>query len=223
MVARPIGTLTCLVVLAASSTAFADAIEGPPECPPGARGVSSHSGARCVAAPCATDSDCGSGMDDYQYRGWGGAVCRPYRVCSRTSSVRPGGRGAFGPNPPPPHDELHVTHSCEISAGCTGDDRPPVHTVGTLQPGPSICRDAMHCVPRSWLPPQASPPPPPQPVSPAPEGQSASQPGGAASPGATTGNEPFACSASATGTGPAGIGLALVGLAIILARRRWAR
>jgi uncharacterized protein (TIGR03382 family) len=124
--------------LAMPDHARADAIDQPPACPPGARGVSSHAGIRCWAAPCTSDSECRDGN-----------VCRPWRVCTVHSSVPPGGRGGFDRAP---NDEELVVGTCEQSAACRGDEEPPPPMVGTRAEGPPSCRDASFCVPPRALP-----------------------------------------------------------------------
>jgi hypothetical protein len=145
--------LAILTFVFGSGSASADAIDQPPACPPGARGVSSHAGLRCHPAACTSDADCE-----------GRGVCRPWRVCTIRSSVPPGGLGGFNQ---PPRDEELVVGSCEPSAQCRGDEEPPPPMVGTPVAGPPVCRDASYCVPERGLP--------PLPESPA--GQSASSSG----------------------------------------------
>lgn len=149
---RTIEASLAIWVLLAAGPAFADMVPMPPGCPHGARGVTSHAGARCHALPCASDGDCTDGT-----------TCRPYRVCVRNSTVPPAGRGAFISGAAPHLEEL-VVGSCEVSQQCGGDEEEPPPVVGTLAPGPPTCRDGSYCV-LPTLPPlpsvaeRAEPPP----------------------------------------------------------------
>lgn len=129
-------TLLVLLFTVSPLAARADAIDGPPACPPGAVGRSSHSGQWCEPAVCASDADCAST----------GGHCRAYRVCTRHASIPPGGLGQFRDPPPSPDEVDVVVGSCEPAAACRGDEEPPPPTAGTLTGDPS-CREASFCVP----------------------------------------------------------------------------
>lgn len=132
--------------------ARADAIEGPPACPLGARGRSSHSGQWCEAAPCASDADCADA----------GGHCRAYRVCTRHASIPAGGHGAFRDPPPPPYEVDLVVGSCEPARACRGDEEPGPPMAGAYVDAAPTCSEATFCVPES-LPtlPLIGPPAPP--------------------------------------------------------------
>lgn len=148
--------LTVSIVLA-PRLVRADAIDGPPACPPGAIGRSSHSGQWCEAAPCTTDADCGED----------GGHCRPWRVCTRRASIPVGGLGQFRDPPPPPNEIDLVVGSCEPARACRGDEEPPPPAPGTFVEASPTCREATFCVPDALpaLPligaPAPSPVPPP--------------------------------------------------------------
>lgn len=75
---RPALVLSLLAALLVPRIAAADALPPPPEdCPPGARGTSSHSGPACLPIPCATDADCRRN----QPYGDPPRVCRSTRLC----------------------------------------------------------------------------------------------------------------------------------------------
>ncbi len=126
----------CLAWSLAPGLASADAIEGPPACPPGARGESSHAGQWCVAAPCASDADCAGD----------GGSCRPWRVCTRHAAIPPGGLGAFQTPPPPPREIDLVVGSCETARACRGDEEPPPTTAGAFTEPTPTCTEARYCV-----------------------------------------------------------------------------
>jgi len=132
MIARfvVLGALTAALLLPA--TTRADAISGPPACPPGSRGQSSHSGQWCAPATCTDDTQCSPA-----------ATCRPWRVCTRASDVELGG---LRPRPEPPVRMQLVVGTCDPSANCRGDEEPPPSLVGKLLDGPPQCRDDRHCV-----------------------------------------------------------------------------
>jgi hypothetical protein len=124
----------------ATAPARADAIDGPPACPPGTVGRSAHEGRWCVPSPCTDDSGCRDG-----------ATCRAWRVCSQTAMVVPGG---LRPDDPPPEPRELAVASCPVEAACDGTGEPPPPTVGTLE-GTPTCTDGRYCVPPS-LPPLPS-------------------------------------------------------------------
>ena len=137
--------VACVVALVVSHpTARADAIEGPPACPPGTVGRSAHEGRWCVPSPCVDDSGCRDG-----------AVCRPWRVCAQTAMVTPGG---LRPVEPPPEPRELAVASCAVEEGCDGTTEPPPPTVGSLGGSPS-CTDGHYCIPPQLppLPALASP------------------------------------------------------------------
>ena len=71
-----LGVVAACVCL--TGVAHADDIGPPPsDCPPGARGASSHDGEFCVPHECTADADCGAGL-----------VCRAGRLCVRTEEVQ---------------------------------------------------------------------------------------------------------------------------------------
>lgn len=125
------GALAAVVVLPAR--ARADSIDGPPACPPGARGESSHAGQWCVPWLCAVDADCG-----------GSGSCRDWRVCTRESDVIPGG---LRPEPEPAERIRLVVGTCDPAAACRGDEEPPPELVGKLVEGAPECKVDNHCVP----------------------------------------------------------------------------
>lgn len=146
------GALVAALLL--PTLARADAIAGPPACPPGSRGQSSHSGQWCAPATCTADSECGPA-----------ATCRPWRVCTRDSDVELGGLRA---GPEPPVRMQMVVGTCDPASKCRGDEEPPPQLVGKLLAGPPSCRDERHCVANDLpaLPPRAAdvpanPPPSP--------------------------------------------------------------
>jgi len=148
------GALAAALLLPA--TAHADAISGPPACPPGTRGQSWHSGQWCAPATCTDDAACGPS-----------ATCRPWRVCTRDSDVEPGG---LRPHPAPPVRMQLVVGTCDPASKCRGDEEPPPPLVGKLLEGPPQCRDDRHCVASDLpaLPPRTAdvPPAPTTPTSP---------------------------------------------------------
>ena len=88
-------TMFGLALAGISGTASADAIMPPrDDCPPGAQGVSSHSGGWCVAVTCDTDADCAGGDSIRARMGGGGGptVCREVDLCLTTSTYHAGGR-----------------------------------------------------------------------------------------------------------------------------------
>ncbi len=188
----------------------------PPGCPAGAKGRSSHAGARCHAEPCATDTECRDG-----------AKCRPYRVCTRTSSVPPAGRGAFMSGAGPHMEEL-VIGSCEIADQCSGNEDPPPPVVGTLEPGPPTCREGSYCVPPAHppLPPVAERSgEPPTTGTPRRGGGGASSGGGgppenAPSTGVGTGAGCRGCSMSEAPSSAVVAGALVLASALLLAKRR---
>ncbi len=137
-----LGALTAALLLPA--TTRADSISGPPACPPGTRGQSSHSGQWCAPMTCADDGACGPA-----------STCRPWRVCTRDSDVEPGGLRA---HPEPPVRMQLVVGTCDPALKCRGDEEPPPPLVGKLLDGPPQCRDERHCVPTDLpaLPPRTA-------------------------------------------------------------------
>lgn len=74
----PALVLALLAALLVPRLAAADAVPPPPDnCPPGARGTTSHSGTACEPIPCATDADCRQN----QPYGEPPRVCRSTRLC----------------------------------------------------------------------------------------------------------------------------------------------
>jgi MYXO-CTERM domain-containing protein len=186
-----------LALLGSLAPAFAraDAIDGPPACPPGARGRSSHSGQWCEVAACASDADCADA----------GGHCRAYRVCTRHAAIPPGGHGAFRDPPPPPYEVELVVGSCEPARACRGDEEPGPPMAGAYVDAAPTCREATFCVPEALpsLPLLGSPAP-----SPAPEASVA-----------VPGRSSCGCAApTSRSSAPALLVLAVVALA--LARRR---
>src|SRR5690242_820523 len=108
--------VACALV-ACASVVRADAIAGPPACPPGAVARSSHAGQWCEPAPCASDADCSEA----------GGSCQEWRVCTRVFSITPGG---LRPRPAPPEDTTLVVGTCAPSAACNGTEEPPPQTAG---------------------------------------------------------------------------------------------
>src|SRR5262245_24276665 len=90
--------------LAFAGVARADAIEGPPACPPGARGESAHEGQWCVPASCEIGCEAGE-------------RCEDRRVCTRVASVIPGG---LRPEVPPAEPRELVVATCDATSECTG-------------------------------------------------------------------------------------------------------
>lgn len=117
---------------ATAGVARADAISGPPACPPGAMGRSAHAGEWCVPWTCAPGVDCA-----------GGATCKPWRVCTRASDVVPGG---LRPEPAPPERMELVVGTCDPADNCRGDEEPPPMMVGQVVAGPPTCSVGLHCV-----------------------------------------------------------------------------
>ena len=137
-------SIALLLLSLPSVVARADAIEGPPACPEGSRGASSHAGTWCEPAPCTSDAACGEGQR-----------CVPWRVCTRVSDVQPGGRGGYDR---PPVERTLVVGSCPRERACRGDEEPPPPIAGTLRPGAAACTDATFCVPQvlAELPPRSA-------------------------------------------------------------------
>jgi MYXO-CTERM domain-containing protein len=129
-----LSALLLLSVVASVDHARADAIDGPPACPPGARGDAAHEGQWCIAWPCTGDAECDGGQ------------CRPWRVCTQTSMVVPGG---LRPQEPPPERRELVIATCDPARACTGTEEPPPPVVGTLETDAPTCVDAIFCVPPS--------------------------------------------------------------------------
>lgn len=184
-----LGALAAALLLPA--TVRADAIDGPPACPPGARGESAHAGVWCVPWTCTNDETCGPS-----------AKCRPWRVCTRASDVTPGGLRA---EPPAPERMQLVVGTCDPSLACRGDEEPPPALVGKLLPGPPQCRDDRHCVPSDLpaLPPRtagstANPAPP------APASAPASAPAPAPAPNGPPPSPTPGCGCTSTDTTPTG-------------------
>ena len=136
---RHLALLLLLLLLLAPRSVRADAIEGPPACPPGARGRSSHSGTWCEAAPCASDADCSDV----------GGHCRPWRVCTRRASIPMGGHAAMREPAPAPFEIDLVVGSCEPTRACRGDEEPPPPIAGTYVAPTPTCQQASFCVPDS--------------------------------------------------------------------------
>lgn len=161
--------LATLTLLALPTLASADAIEGPPACPRGAHGRTSHSGQWCEPLPCTGDGDCSDG-----------ARCEPVRMCTVTASIPPGGRRRMpGPGEPPetPYVATLAVASCDAAASCTGTEEPWPPTAGNIANRTPSCATARMCV-MPPLPslgdllageptPEAAPAPPPE-AAPAP-------------------------------------------------------
>lgn len=186
------------------SAALADAIDGPPACPPGARGESSHSGTACVPWTCAADADCEAG-----------ARCEERRLCSFEASVAFGGRRRPDEDIPPRLVRV-VVASCGASEACTGTEEPWPPTYGAH--GTPTCAAQRVCVAPSGPsigdflgvtapeePASETPPAPPSSPVPAPT----------AAPPASGG----LCAARVPGASAAPA-LALIALALLLGRRR---
>lgn len=199
-----------LALAATSGTASADAVGPPPDdCPPGAQGVTSHSGQWCVAMTCNTDADCtgGDSLRAMMGRGGGPTVCREVDLCLTTSTYHAGGRGAYlnGPDAPP------LTRV--IASACTPSCD-----------APGVCSRAKRCAPAAAVAPPvpAAPPAPPVPaVAPGatPPTPAAAPP--AASPTASSGGQ---CSISARGAvGPALVLLGALALVVLRSPRRGKR
>jgi MYXO-CTERM domain-containing protein len=197
-----------LVLALVPAAAYADAIDGPPACPPGARGRSSHSGQWCEVAACASDADCADA----------GGHCRAYRVCTRHASIPPGGLGAFRDPPPPPYEVDLVVGSCEPALACRGDEEPPPPSAGTYVEATPTCREATFCVPDALpgLPLIGAPAP-----SPAPPPASGAAPPSSAASVSVEQSAHASCSCAASGRGaPAPFVLGLVMACVAIARRR---
>jgi len=174
----------------------ADAISGPPACPPGSRGRSSHAGQWCEPWTCTADDTCGAA-----------AKCRPWRVCTKASDVEPGGMRA---EPAPPMRMQLVVGTCDPALGCRGDEEPPPLLVGKLLADAPQCRDDRHCVADDLpaLPPRTgdvAAPPPPSPSPPA-----------TTTTGAAPAAPPPGCGCTSTTNNFASLAL----LALLLRRRR---
>jgi MYXO-CTERM domain-containing protein len=187
----PRTSLLLLVLVLPASLASADAVDGPPACPPGARGRSAHEGQWCVPATC--DAGCEAGER-----------CEDRRVCVQTASVIPGG---LRPTTPPPQPRELVVATCDAASACTGMEEPPPPTVGTLPTTPPTCSTMRVCVPSAW------------PSLPALLG-AAPATGGASTPGASPAEPPRSCLCSSPGARASTPWLALLGLALALVRRR---
>ncbi|WP_157068556.1 MYXO-CTERM sorting domain-containing protein [Sandaracinus amylolyticus] len=128
-----IGWIAALVVASVAWPARADVV-WTERCPWGARERTSHSGPRCEPWSCESDAQCDQGL-----------VCRPWRVCTQTHEVMPGGRGAYRDPPPPPTREEQVVQSCDPSLECTGEELPRAPTAGRAV-GAVQCRVMRACV-----------------------------------------------------------------------------
>lgn len=178
------------------AVAHADAIDGPPACPPGSRGDAAHEGQWCEPWPCTSDAECGGGR------------CVPWRVCTRVASVVPGGRWA---EPPPAQPRTLVVGTCDPSRACTGTEEPPPPTVGSFEGAPPPrCDEASYCVP------VALPPFPGRASEPA-QPSSARAPAEQASPAPATSSRNCGCRVAATSTRGSGL---LVGVIALALRRR---
>lgn len=189
--------LLVLVTIVAPSGARADAISGPPACPPGARGAASHAGQWCAPWPCTSDTECEGG------------TCRDWRVCTRPAMVHPGGLG--GIDRPPSRMEL-VVGTCDPAVACTGTEEPPPVFAGTFEPDAPTCTEARVCVPAALppLPPRSTGVPsaiPSSPLSPPP-------------PPPLTAARGCACRAGPTRGSLAPPALALAVIALVARRRR---
>lgn len=195
-------------VLALPSAALADAIDGPPACPPGARGMSSHAGQWCVAAPCASDSECHDG-----------ATCRPWRVCVRTIEMPFGGRRAFAADEPRTHPVELVVGTCAPDAACTGLEEPPPPGVRPSLPGQDVpaptCTDGRYCVPPD-LPPLPSLGGGPRAVDPGDEGDEPTAP----NPAPTSARSGCGCRTASGAAIPLPMAFAVALLALALRRSR---
>lgn len=197
--------LVALLVLGAPGAAHADAIDGPPACPPGARGRSSHSGTWCVPASCTADADCE-----------GGATCVERRLCAIEVMVTPGGRRA-SPEPPAPIPVEMVVATCLPTETCTGTEEPWPDTAGHVGAVPR-CAARRVCV----TPPLPSlsellgvEPPPAPPAAPTPVEPAATP----AAPGPAPAADGSTCTARRHTSAP-WPALVLALAALVLARRR---
>lgn len=185
--------LLMMALMLPSSVANADAIEGPPACPPGSRGGSAHEGQWCEPWTCESDAECDGGR------------CVPWRVCTRVASVVPGG---LWPEPPPARPRTLVVGTCDPARACTGTEEPPPPTVGTFEgAAPPACAEARYCVPVALPSFPGRAPPAQAPPDVAPE---------APSPATSARN----CGCRATTTSMHGGAIALALLALTLRRRR---
>jgi hypothetical protein len=141
--------VSILSLVGSASVARADAIEGPPACPPGSSGRSSHHGQWCEPAVCDAEAACE-----------GGARCTSFRVCTRGSLVPPNHR-LIDPAAVPVRMEM-VIGTCDPAEACTGLEEPPPPTIGAMIDEPPACRAIDVCVPSALpsLPTSASPAPP---------------------------------------------------------------
>lgn len=197
-----ISSLTFVFWLLAAASARADAIEGPPACPPGSVGRSAHEGQWCVPALC--DAGCGEGE-----------TCAARRVCVQTARVIPGG---LRPREPDPEPRELVVAVCPADSTCTGDEEPPPPTVGELPPTRPRCEIHNVCVPAALpaLPPASELAPPPAPSEAPTEAPSAVEHSSAhARSSARSG---CGCSVGSRGPGVLGV-LVLLALALVSRRR----
>jgi MYXO-CTERM domain-containing protein len=194
-----ISSLTFLFFVLSAASARADAIEGPPACPPGARGQSAHEGQWCVPALC--ESGCGEGE-----------TCAPRRVCVQTARVIPGG---LRPTEPPAEPRELVVATCEADGTCTGGEEPPPPTVGELPLSRPRCDVRQVCVPAALPPfPPASELAPPLPEAPPSDPPAVEQVEAHTRASARSG-----CGCSVGSRAPGGLAV-LVLLALTLAGRR---
>jgi hypothetical protein len=125
-----------LWMLLVPAIARADAIDGPPACPPGARGTSSHSGTACVLAECATDADCAE-LGPWQ--------CVERRMCTLAATVPMGGHRRTIDEAPRTFDVTLVVASCAPSETCTGTEEPWPPSYGVTT-GTPTCATRRVCV-----------------------------------------------------------------------------
>lgn len=182
-----------LVVLLWSGVASADSIEGPPACPPGSRGDSSHEGQWCEPWPCANDGECNGGR------------CVPWRVCTRVANVELGG---LRPRPPPTVQRTQVVGTCDPARACTGTEEPPPPTVGSFEgAAPPTCSEGRYCVSVAL---------PPFPARPRSAASPSAPPGGPSAPPSPTTTRNCGCSA----VGAPSRGAFALALLLVLAWRR---
>lgn len=126
-----------LTITLSSSIASADAIMGPPtDCPPGAAGVSSHSGAWCEVTSCTSDADCTASRWDKKE-----LVCASASLCVREEKYVRSSR-VYRPDAAPNFVTRRVAQkTCSAGGACDESE--------------AKCETAMRCVPKSAATPPA--------------------------------------------------------------------